>query len=279
MGGGASTLPEKLSEDFLRQNFGNKFNENQFNALKNDDGFVDRDLLLLVQRDGAERELFLLWGQFCPQGLMGLTEYLHLLYDTKMLNKQFNRKDSELLFHQFKFRAESAKEHFNYEFFRSELVPSLANIKSLTVFELVALLVRIDGPRGGSLPGTSSTKQRGLGESLLLATTAVANAPKPVTTMSPSPQVQVTENADQATSNIELKAATSEQIHAAEVIQKRTRARIAKREVQQMREVSDCSIFIILFFIRIVHGIIDLSPLLGSRIKKINTNSKNSAPA
>ena len=229
-------MPDRVDREYLQINIPN-FDEREYERLRDDQGGVDKNLLIAVHTTGTEKEVYLLWRAFTPLNDMGVNEYLNMLHDSKILGKGFNRKSAEVLFHSSCSR--TGHHRVNYNFFRTELIPEIARQKSIAVLELLHKISQCEGPV--SDPTGDGKTMLSVGESLLFATAAASGKHSLITQdhQLNLPAMIAEEAVTQKVktlNRLELEA-TLEQVRAAENIQKATRAKISRRRVQQMREV------------------------------------------
>ena len=158
-GSSAAALPEKLSEEDLRRFCGNKFVKEKFEALKDDEGFVRREMFLVSLSEGQDKEVFDLFMCFCPDGQMDSRTFVKLCRDTKLLNKKdLTSPDADIIFQKVKSRLLSTSKTINFESFRSQAIPEIALKKGLPVSDIVYKLSRADGP---VLTGVTQTSNVG----------------------------------------------------------------------------------------------------------------------
>ena len=229
MGGAASIMPDKMDLAFLQATFPD-FDRKKYENLCDEHGMVDKNFLLAVQSQGVEKEVYLLWCAFCPQGDMGIEEFLGMLHDTKCLSKGFNRRQAEVVFRGANFWGNSAEQRVNYEFFRTEFIVLLAKEKTMPVLQLLQKMALCEGPVFDFFKPANAV--RDMKESLLIATatvsgtTSLVSGNTPVSAVTPAPLHSKYSNP------------SPEQVDAAKQIQKVTRANISRKRVQEMKEVS-----------------------------------------
>ena len=155
MGSGVSALPERISEEELRRICGSRFRADQYEALKGEDGLVPRDSFLLAVNEGQEKELFDLYMSFCPDGYMDSRTFIKFCKDTKLLNKKkFAHADGDILFQKIKSKSLTASTTINFQVFRFDLVPEIAQKLGIELSALIFKLSRADGPTLNSVTQT-----------------------------------------------------------------------------------------------------------------------------
>lgn len=154
MGSAASSLPENLTEQDVRNVSGESYNQVYYHALKNSDGFVSRDFLVTVSANGDEKEVFRLYLSFCPNGEIDSRTFAKLLKDSKSLSKNsFSSTDADLMFTRYK----TQKKVINYSIFRHFMIPDIAAKKNLSTEQYIAKLAKCEGP---VLHGTQAQANR-----------------------------------------------------------------------------------------------------------------------
>jgi hypothetical protein len=147
MGGAASALPEKLSEEELKGLCQDKFDQAKYDAMKDGEGFVTKEQFLTLVQSGEEKEVLDLYTSFCPQGEMDSRTFLKFCKDTKLLKKNaFTSTDCDLIFQKAKNHQGSASKSIMYETFRNFVMPIIAEKTKLGVEGLMKKLARAEGP-------------------------------------------------------------------------------------------------------------------------------------
>lgn len=254
MGSGASVpLPEVMDAAFFQQH--GVFDENKFRALRGKNNKISRDVVLATNEAGIEREVFLVYMMFCPNGEMNTQSFLRLCLECKLLRKSFNKAAAEILFHQAKFRVGLEEDRVNYPFFRGEVIPDICRVRELSMEDLLKRIGSCDGPSENE----TRVIKRTIGESLFIATAAVAaetghvvaSAAAVTNVKHDESRAAEETSGDAAGDDAEGGAAiprtlsdrqkhinqTKEQIEAAKRIQAATRSKFAKRKVDGLREV------------------------------------------
>lgn len=216
MGGGISmVLQDNMSLDFLKEFSGDKFDMVKYNALCGHDGEVSKDLLLSTVIDGIAREVYTTYISYCPTGQMSVEQYVKLLRNAKFLNKKNNRSSAEVIFHAARL-ANGASDVMpvNYNAFIHDILPKLAQQREVETSQLFDKLAFVELDDGIASIVEAPTS---LAASLYMATAAVAsNSEKAL----PPPA-----------------EASNEQQQAATLMQKKARARNAKRQVEELKKV------------------------------------------
>jgi len=157
MGSGIS-IPDKLNEENVIRLCGSRFDKAKFEAIKDEDGFVTKENFLLAMDEGQEREVFELYMQFVPTGLMDSRTFIKFCRDTKLLNKKnFPSPDADLVFQKVKAKLVTSSKTINYDHFRKLIIPEIAQRKSMEVNDLIFKLSRAEGP---VLTGTQAENVR-----------------------------------------------------------------------------------------------------------------------
>jgi hypothetical protein len=247
MGAGASVpLPDVMDAAFFQQH--GVYDENKFRALRGKNNKISRDVVLATNEAGIEREVFLVYMMFCSNGEMNTQSFLRLCIDSKLLRKSFNKSAAEILFHQAKFRVGIEEDRVNYPFFRGEVMPDLCKARELSMEDLLRRLASSEGPSENHY---SPVVKRSIGESLFIATAAVAaetgHVVAPIAAVvaakDPAEEEELHVPDDHANHPRPMSERqkhinmTKEQIDAAKKIQQATRSKFAKRKVDGLREV------------------------------------------
>jgi hypothetical protein len=214
MGATGSTLPDKLSEDELKNVCGEQFDPVVYESLKDSEGFVDREKFLtlvsgrVVGAADVEKEAETVFISYCPKGDMESKTFMKLCKDLKFLNKKFTGPDADLLYQ----KEKSRFGNINYAIFRRHLVPSLAAKKEVSEDVIMKKIAASDGP---VLTGTVSDNVR-FHDDKSTYTGAIAKNDNFKNELSE-------ENADQ--------------VAAATKLQKVQRVKQAQRQVNELKEV------------------------------------------
>lgn len=237
---------DEFNESYLKENFSGNFDVVDFKALKNENGLVPKDLLLSVHSRGAESEVFELFKEFCPgQGEMHLAQFIKFFEDSRLLKKNFSKIHAEQLFHQARFRYNESNTTVNYYLFREEVIPEYCRLRGLQEDALMQSLSRCTGPSNPMTEAEHMKDFRSLGQSLFMASAAVAaNSGKDIITSAKQqvpegPVVEVTPDIEQEDVETRLKNAAlkAEQETAALKLQRISRGREARRKLREMKEV------------------------------------------
>jgi len=147
MGSAASALPEKMTEEELKNACGDRYNPVYYTALKDADHMVSRDLFIAVATEGHEKEVFDLFLSFCHGGEIDSRTFIKLLKDTKSLNKKkFSSGDADLIFQKHKTKQGTSAKALSYNVFRNGMVPDIAAKKEISVEKYIAKLAECEGP-------------------------------------------------------------------------------------------------------------------------------------
>ena len=233
MGGGTSlVLQDNMSLDFLKEFSGDKFDEVKYNALRDDNGEVSKDLLMSTVVDGIAREVYTTYISYCPTGYMSVGQYVKLLRNAKFLNKKNNRPCAEVLYHAARFAKGETEVRINYNTFINDILPKLAQereVETALLFDKLAFVELDDGKESN----TAAEVPTSLAASLYMATAAVASNSEKALHPEKAP-------ATAAAAPTPAAAVSTEQQKAATLMQKKARARNAKRQVEELRKV--CSV-------------------------------------
>lgn len=211
MGAGASTLPEFLTMDVALAHANKHYKHDHFESLAGPDGLVPKELYVTcILEKGVEKEVYEIFRSYCPSGSMDCASFLNFCRTAKLLNKQFNASMAELRFH----KSRGASSTVNYYKFRREIIPEFAQLKNVEVSELLDKLSRCDRYQAEVAPSDSSGADK---SPLKLPRLDVGASGEPVA----------------------LKPITPKEHQAATTIQARSRAKIAQRQAQNMREVKE----------------------------------------
>ncbi len=104
MGAAASvTLIDHMSREYMQEYAGNRFDELKFEALRDENEEVSKDIFLSTVMSGPKKEVYNVYRGYCDPGVgtMSLHRFILLFQVAKLLSKKFNRKAAEVLFHQF----------------------------------------------------------------------------------------------------------------------------------------------------------------------------------
>jgi hypothetical protein len=143
MGAGASTLPEKLTEEEMKKVCCDMYDERFYKYLKDDDGFVDRDKFALISSDAKEQEVMLLFLSFCD-GSMDASTFVKFCKHGKLFSKsRFSRKQVEA--HK-KLTPTVLVFPINYITFRFTALPYIAAARGNEVSQLITRLSRAEFP-------------------------------------------------------------------------------------------------------------------------------------
>lgn len=181
MGGAASSFPDQLTEEELRNICGDRFDQAVYDSLKDDKGFVDKSKFLeasglvtepdesnvqdveaapsesapvLAEAPGHEsaqsnmvcgdheKEAEAVFKAYCHSGDMDSKTFIKLCKDIKLLNKQFSSGDADLVYQKAKKKNGSIK----YQTFRNEILVDIAAKKGCDVNSLVNKIAASDGP-------------------------------------------------------------------------------------------------------------------------------------
>ena len=159
MGSGVSSLPDKLNEDDLKTVCGEEYDPAIYTSLEKE-GVVDRNKFLSISSNGEEREVFTLYRSYATSdGKITQGSFIDLCRDTKLLHKssQFSLSQSSSTFEDNAgdtHTSDSAKT-VNYELFRFEILPVVADKKGMSLQDLVQKLSRVDvDDRRAAVPET-----------------------------------------------------------------------------------------------------------------------------
>jgi hypothetical protein len=239
MGGGASAvLQETMGEAYLREYAGDRFDEAKFSALCDENGEVSKCMLLDTVSDGIPREVYMTYMSYCPSGLMSLHAYVTIIRNAKFLSKKCNRMTAETVFHGARFAVGEKDMHINYYTFIKDIIPRLAEQRETTFDQLFDKLAFIELGTGQEIvPEIMDSKPTSLAGSLFQATAAVAGHSGKISPASAAEEAAAAAAAEREAGAVAGKP--SEQDRAATLLQKKARARTAKREAEQRREVRD----------------------------------------
>jgi hypothetical protein len=151
MGSGASSLPERLDKTEVKTLCGEDYDTVVYSTLQNKEGVVERDRFLSLSSDRAEREVFQLYRSYATSdGRINQGSFVDLCRDTKLLHKNsgFSSSQSSVTFDDVVHAEDDADpksgKFVNYQSFRFELLPVVADKKGMAVEDLVRKLSRVD---------------------------------------------------------------------------------------------------------------------------------------
>lgn len=125
MGAAASSLPEKLTEQDLKNLCGENYNPVYFKALHDKSSEVSRDFFIQCS-EGHEKEVFELFLHFCPHGDMDSRTFVKLMKDTKSMKKnKFTATDADLIFSKHKTKQGAGVKALSYCVFRNDMIPDI----------------------------------------------------------------------------------------------------------------------------------------------------------
>lgn len=155
MGGAVASLPDRLSEDELKNICGDRFDQAVYDSLKEEDGFVDKSKFLEASGLGTapagasgatphEAEARNVFAAYCEKthGVMESKTFNKLCKDLKFLNKKFTSGAADLVYTKSKGKHPS----ITFEIFRDEILVEMALKKECTVEQLVNKIALSDGP-------------------------------------------------------------------------------------------------------------------------------------
>lgn len=238
-----------MNEQFLKDNLGEKFDPVDFSALKNEKGYIPKELLVSVHSNGVNAEVFSLFKEFCEgRGEMELGQFIHFCEDARLLKKKFSRAHAEKLFHQARFRVDPTNTTINYYLLREEVIPEYCRLRDLQEDDLMTMLSQCTGPSKSMSEMEHMKDFRTLGQSLYMASSAVAsNSGKEIMSSAKDSDATIATTAVIAEEpKVDLKAlernaqSKAEQEAAALKLQKIARGKEARKRLREMREVICC---------------------------------------
>ena len=241
---------DMLSEQFLKDNLGEKFDAVDYSALKNEKGEVPKELLVSVHSSGVDSEVFSLFKEFCGgRGVMELGQFIHFCEDARLLKKKFSRAHAEKLFHQARFRVDPTNTSINYYLLREEVIPEYCRLRDLKEDDFMVSLSQCPGPSKSMSEMEHMKDFRSLGQSLYMASSAIAsNSGKEIMASAKVSDAtaattaviaeEPAEDMETRERNAQLKA---EQEAAALKLQKIARGKEARKRLREMREVVICT--------------------------------------
>jgi len=145
MGSSASSLPELLNENDFKNICGSDYNPIYYSTLKNIDGNVLRDFLILISSNSIEKEVFQLYLSFTSNGELDSKTFIKILKDTKSLNKNnFTSGDADLIFQ--KYKTKTGLKTLNYNIFRNNMIPDIVQKKGIDIDGYLRKLSQCEGP-------------------------------------------------------------------------------------------------------------------------------------
>lgn len=157
MGGAVASLPDKLTEEELKNICGDRYDSAVYESLKDESGFVDKAKFLEASGLGAppeaapatggtppshEAEAEHVFGHYCPKGDMESKTYIKLCKDLKFLNKKFTSGAADLVYT----KAKQKNGTVTFKVFREEILVDMAGKKGCDVTVLVNKIAASEGP-------------------------------------------------------------------------------------------------------------------------------------
>ena len=147
MGSGVSSLPESLTEEEAKRFARNKFNQEQFDQLKAEDGTISRSNFLMALESVQEHDLHDVFMKFSPNGQMDSRTFVKMMKDTKLLNsKTFTNADADIIFQKAKARLGTSFKAIPYELFHETVIPEVALKKNMDVRDVIFEITKTSGP-------------------------------------------------------------------------------------------------------------------------------------
>jgi hypothetical protein len=147
MGSGVSTLPDELTQEEVLRVCGNKFNQVEFDKIKNEAGMCSKENFIALLQHAQEDEVNKLFLRFSPSGQMDSRTFVKMMKDTKILNsKTFTNVDADLAFTRARTKLGPSAKSIPYELFRESCVVDIAEKKGCTAADILFELSRAEGP-------------------------------------------------------------------------------------------------------------------------------------
>lgn len=155
MGGAVASLPDKLTEEELKNICGDRFDQAVCDSLKDEEGFIDKAKFLEASGLGAppapatghvshEAEARHVFTSYCEKthGVMESKTFIKLCKDLKFLNKKFSSGEADLIYTKSKGKHPS----ITFEIFKDEILAAVAEKKGVSVDVLINKIAASDGP-------------------------------------------------------------------------------------------------------------------------------------
>lgn len=137
-------MDAKLDEESVRQLCGDMYTPQVFHFLQDRNAHVDREQFLQIALDVVEQEVFHLYSLFCPDGKMDEITCKAFLRNAKLLAKKDLPvgKAAEI----FRGLLQDGEEFLGYTQVRFEMFPKIAEIKEMSLDNLLLRFSRSDEP-------------------------------------------------------------------------------------------------------------------------------------
>lgn len=123
----ADSLPLTLNENEVENICGDNFDQKKFDAIKDDNGYVTREIFISTVTMNIEQEVFNVYLTYCQNSELDSQAFGRLCRDAKLLNKSFSRRDAGVVFIHIKQKEKSAHtKAISYNSFRQAGIPEIA---------------------------------------------------------------------------------------------------------------------------------------------------------
>jgi len=156
MGATVSILPDRLSEEHVKQLAGDKFDQTLFDSFKDSDGLITKEQLLKASNTHEEK-VRLQFMKFSSNGEMDSKTFVKLCKDTNLLDNSFKSSDADIIFASAKSKRGNLAKTITFDIFKFAAIPAIAAKKGIDELHVMTQIYEAPGP---TFHGTATVNTR-----------------------------------------------------------------------------------------------------------------------